>query len=81
MWSLLPLSYHLREIRTALSPSIYLLNESAVSCCVLFLVENCWELKSALLKCRYLEEGPALNLAGVLVLIVAIREEKARGAG
>lgn len=48
---------------------------------LLFLVESCWELKSALLKCRDLEEGPALNLTGVLVLIVANREEKAGGAG
>lgn len=48
---------------------------------LLFLVESCWELKSAVLKCSYLEEGPALNLTGVLVLIVANRKEKAGRAG
>ena len=48
---------------------------------LLFFVESCWELKSAVLKCSYLEEGPALNLAGVLVLIVANGKEKAGRAG
>ena len=48
---------------------------------LLFFVESCWELKSAVLKCSYLEEGPALNLTGFVVPIVANGKEKAGRAG